>query len=403
MTNSINEKRAIQHLMDLLATPGGSGQEGAVAALVCEKLRAANVPETWMRYDCAPTRIRRALGSAAPKFEVGNLIVKIPASRPGARRMCLAHMDTVPLCRGAQPVRKGNIIRPAGRTGLGADNRVGVAAWVTMIETLMRERLPHPPLTVVFTIAEEIGLYGAKFLRPADIGRPAMAFNIDSGESGRIVIGAIGAQKWEAHIHGRSSHAGVRPEDGISATLIAARAIERAAARGYFGKIAQGRKTGTANAGVIRGGEATNEVTHYVYVRGECRSHDPRFLQVIADEWKRAFEWAARSVRNRQGQSGRVEFCVAGDYPSFRLPEDHPVVRFAMAAAKNVGLKPETRILDGGLDANPLNASGVPTITFGAGQHGAHSLDEHVNIREYLQGCRLALELATAAEPEADA
>ena len=398
MNLRVDESRAVGHLMDLLSVPGGSGSEGPVAALVCEKLRAAGVPAEWMKHDRAHERIRRAFGPAAPSFEVGNLIVKIPGTRPGARRLGLAHMDTVPLCRGARPVRRGNFIRPAGKTGLGADNRVGVAAWVTMIETLVREWRPHPPLTIVFTIAEEIGLYGAKFLRWSELGRPAMAFNIDCGEADRIVIGAIGARNWEAHVHGWSSHAGIRPEEGVSAILIASRAIERAAARGYFGRIVQGRRKGTANAGVIRGGEATNEVTQYVYVRGECRSHHPNFLEAIVRQWRRAFEEAARDVRNVEGRTGRVEFRAISDYPSFRLPKNHPAVRFALAAMRAVGIKAETGILDGGLDANPLNAAGVPTITFGAGQHRAHSLDEYVNIREYLAGCQLALQLATAPD-----
>jgi len=196
-------------------------------------------------------------------------------------------------------------------------------------------------------------------------------------------------------VYGRSSHAGVRPEAGVSAILIASRAIARVAERGYFGKILKGRRKGTANAGVIHGGEATNQVTHLVEVRGECRSHDSRFLAVITREWQRAFEEAARSVRNVEGHSGRVAFEVTSDYKAFRLPDRHPAVRFICAAAQSIGLKPETCLMDGGLDANPLNAIGVPTVTFGAGQHKPHSFEEYVDIPEFLDGCRLALEVAT--------
>ena len=58
-------------------------------------------------------------------------------------------------------------------------------------------------------------------------------------------------------------------------------------------------------------------------------------------------------------------------------------------------MKPGRLIADGGLDANWLNARGLPTITFGAGQHGPHTVDEFVEISEYLDGCRLGLALAT--------
>jgi len=393
----LDEPRALQHLMDLLAIPGSSGREGAVARAVQSKLRAAGVRPAWMRFDRANERLARALGRDRGDFEVGNLLVRLPGTRPGPRRMFLGHMDTVPLCRGARPVRRGREIRPASRdTALGGDNRTAVAALVTLAETLLRQKLPHPPLTLAFTICEEIGLYGAKYLRLSDAGRPAVAFNLDSGTPSKIIAGAIGATKWEADIHGISSHAGVRPEAGVSAILIAARAIERVAARGWFGAIAKGRRRGKANAGVIKGGEATNEVTRHVFVRGECRSHDPRFLEKITAEWRAAFEWAARSVRNRDGACGRADFRAAHDYRAFRLKDSHPAVRFAVEAARAIGLDPAVVAMDGGLDANPLNAAGLPTVTLGAGQHNPHSLDEYVAIPEYLDACRLALRLATA-------
>ncbi len=397
MNPTLDEGRAVQHLMDLLAIPGSSGREGAVARAVQLKLRAAGVRPAWMRFDHANERIARTLGRDPRDFEVGNLIVRLPGTRTGPRRMFLGHMDTVPLCRGARPVRRGQEIRPASRdTALGADNRTAVAALVTLAETLLRQRVAHPPLTLVFTICEEIGLYGAKHLRLSDAGRPAIAFNLDSGAPDQIIAGAIGATKWEANVHGISSHAGVRPEAGVSAILIAARAIERAAARGYFGAIAKGRRRGKANAGVIQGGEATNEVTRHVFVRGECRSHDPGFLAKITAEWRAAFEWAARSVRNNEGKSGRADFRVANDYQAFRLKDSHPAVRFAVEAARAIGLNPKVVAMDGGLDANPLNAAGLPTVTLGAGQRQPHSLDEHVVIPEFLDACRLALRLATA-------
>lgn len=399
MTVALDEKRALKQVLELLAIPGPSGREGAVARAIRQKLRAAGVPAADIRFDRTNERIARATGRDPADFEIGNLIVQLPGTRRGPRRMFLGHMDTVPLCRGARPVVKGDLIRPASPdTALGADNRSAVAILVTMIETLVRNRLPHPPLSVVFTICEEIGLYGAKYLRLSEVGRPAMAFNFDSNAPERIIIGAIGATKWEADIHGISSHAGVRPEAGVSAILIAARAIERVAARGYFGAIAKGRRRGKANVGVIRGGEATNEITRHVFVRGECRSHDARFLKRISEEWRAAFQWAARSVRNNKGECGRVDFRLAGDYEAFRLRESHPAVQFAFRAARSVGLRPEATTMDGGLDANPLNAAGVPTVTLGTGQRNPHSLDEHLIIPEYFAACRLALELATAAD-----
>jgi tripeptide aminopeptidase len=393
----IDERRAVEHLMDLLRIEGLSGSETAVAKEVERKLRAAGGQAAWIRRDAAHRRAA-SFAPAGHAFETGNLIVRLPGTLRGPARMLSAHMDTVPMCRGAVPVRRGRRIVARGATGVRADNRAGVAALVTIAETILRGRLPHPPLTLLFTVAEEIGLIGARTVRRAEIGTPAVAFNYDGGDPAEIVTGAVGAVKWEADCHGYSAHAGLSPEKGVSAVLIAARAIARAAERGYFGRIIKGRRRGTANAGVLRGGEATNEVTARVFVRGECRSHDRAFLRAIEKEWRAAFAWAAASVRDAEGRQGRVDLRVANDYAAFRLADDHRWVRFAVRVARRAGIEARTRVVDGGLDANPLNALGIPTITLGAGMHHPHSVKEYVDLPEYLRGCRLGLALATEAE-----
>lgn len=382
------DDRALDHLMAFLGIEALSGQEGPVCDEIRRRLVAAGCKPAWIGHDRAHRRLKG-------DFTVGNLIVKIPGTFKAPRRMFLGHMDTVPLCRGAVPVRRGDRIVAQGPTAVRADNRTAVAAIVAAAEFVLREKRPRPPLTLFFPIAEEIGLYGSKAVRPSDLGNPAMAFNLDSGDPNQIITGAIGAVRWEADLRGRSSHAGMHPEDGVSAMLAAARAIEKVAARGFFGLIRKGRRAGTANVGIIRGGEATNQVTDHVFVRGECRSHDPAFLAVITAAYRRAFESAARSVRNVRGERGTVEFRTETDYSAFRLPDSHPAVRFACRAAREQGLRPVTVRMNGGLDANPLTQKGIPTVTLGCGQHGAHSVDEFVDLKEYLVGCRLVLDLMT--------
>ena len=135
-----------------------------------------------------------------------------------------------------------------------------------------------------------------------------MGFNIDGQKPGHIIIGAIGADRWEVDVHGQSAHAGLHPEGGISAALIAARAIQDVAKRGYFGKVKKRRKEGTSNVGTVRGGEASNQVTDHVFVRGESRSHDPALIVEITNAYRTAFENAAASVMNDRGQAGSVDF-----------------------------------------------------------------------------------------------
>jgi tripeptide aminopeptidase len=132
-----------------------------------------------------------------------------------------------------------------------------------------------------------------------------------------------------------------------------------------------------------------------VRVRGESRSHDPRFARKISEVWARAFTSAARSVKNHEGKCGSVRFELQTDYAPFRLSPGTPVVRRAVAAAESLGLTPKLVSVDGGLDANWLNAKGLPTVTFGAGQHSPHTETEYVDLREFVTGCRLAIALAT--------
>jgi len=386
---TIDERRALANLMSLLAIPGLSGEETDVARAVRRIAREAGCKASWIAFDEAHLRI-------GDDFACGNLIVRLPGTHDGPRRLFSGHLDTVPLCRGAEPVRRGRRIVARGPTALGGDNRTAVACLVTVLETLLRRGLSHPPLTFLFTVGEEVGLRGARHLRVTDLGRPRLGFNVDGGDPADLWTGALGADRWDVEVLGRASHAGVHPERGISAALIAAQAVSAAARAGWFGVIRRGRRRGTANVGVLRGGEATNQVTDHVLVRGESRSHDPDFVTTITDAWEGAFRRAASAVRDHRGRTGRVRFRRRADYAPFRLAADAPVVRLALEAAEAIGLRPRTGHADGGLDANHLNAKGIPTVTLGAGQHAPHTVDEYVVVSEYLDGCRLALRLATA-------
>ena len=158
----INERGALAHLMDLLSVEGLSGRESRVAAVVRRKARAAGCRAGWIRFDEAHRKI-------PGDFETGNLIIRLPGTVPAPRRLLMGHLDTVPLCHGAVPVRKGGRIVSKGNTGLGGDNRTAVACQVTVLETILTHGLPHPPLTFLFTVGEEVGLWGARFVKKSDL------------------------------------------------------------------------------------------------------------------------------------------------------------------------------------------------------------------------------------------
>jgi tripeptide aminopeptidase len=383
---------ALDLAVQLMAIPGKSGEEGRVLEFVRNRLRAAGVKDGELTIDDTPKK--SPLGG-----ETGGLILKLPGTLRGPRRLLMAHLDTVPLCVGARPVRKGKFVRSAAKgTGLGADDRAGAAVVLTAVLEILRRGLPHPPLTFFWPVQEEVGLYGARYHDIKLLGGPKLGFNWDGSGGDRVVIGATGAYRLRIVIEGLASHAGAAPEQGISAIAIAARAISDLHVSGWHGDIHKHGRHGTSNVGVIQGGNATNVVTDRVEVRAECRSHDPKFRKEILQTIERAFTKAAGEVVNVDGQCGKVTITSRLDYESFCLSDDEPCVRAAAAAVESIGGKPELAVTNGGLDANWLTARGIPTVTLGCGQLYQHTVKETLDIRLFQRACRIGLRLATATE-----
>jgi len=388
-----NLRRATELVMKLMAIPGRSGEETAVAEFIRQQLVAAGAPEDAITTDNAHKK-------TPITGEIGNLIFKLPGTIRAPRRLLMAHIDTVPICVGSKPKREGNLVRSANpKTGLGADNRAGAAVVLNTALEILQRKLPHPPLTFLWPVQEEIGLYGARNVKPASLGRPQLAFNWDGSAPDRLTIGATGGYRIEIEIFGQASHAGAAPEQGISATAIASLAIAQLVREGWHGLIEKpGGRQGTSNIGVIHGGDATNVVTDYVEIRAEARSHDSEFRQEIVNQIEQAFQDAAKQVRNAAGETGRVEIAGRLDYDSFRLASDEPTLLVAEQAVQDVGLTPERAVSNGGLDANWMNAHGIPTVTLGCGQMNIHTVNEQLDLAAFEQACKIALRVATVEE-----
>lgn len=391
----LDVESAIAHLMRFLSVEGVTGKEANIAAAVSDALKAIGVPASAIRFDDANKRIPLPT-------ETGNLIVDLPGTKAGPRLLFSTHLDTVPLCAGAKPKREGDRIVSDGTTALGGDARTGVALLVVLAETLIRHKLPHPPITLLFTVREESGLHGARELDPKDLGGAAMCINVDGQLASELLIGAVGQENWEVEITGKASHAGVAPEKGISATLVGSIAIAEARRSGWFGKIVKPDGHGTSNVGIFGGkggtaaaGDATNVVTDYAYIRGEARSPEAAFATKIAEAFKGAFAKAQGEVKDDAGETAQVKFSHKPAYPPFELAKDSPVVKRAARALGMLGLEPVYLFSNGGLDANWLDKHGVPTITIGAGQAEIHTIKEYVNLAEYEKGCRLGILMAT--------
>jgi len=352
-----NEDRLIEVLLDLVRLSSPSRNERDVGDYVVGRARKFGV------------RLVEDNAGAAIDGTCGNLVGRVPGrdSPPGPRLLFVAHMDTVEPCSGIEPAVSDGTIRSAGPTILGGDDKVAVAAMLEMMAVFAESTEPHIPVTFCFTVAEEIGLLGARHLELDTLDVDYGLVPDGAGLPGDIIVGAPTHITYRAECRGRAAHAGIAPEDGVNAIQIAAAAIS---------KLEQGRidDETTANVGVVNGGTATNVVPDVAEVRGEVRSHRPDTAMALIDTAKATFEEAAT------GFGGAIAFSHKTEYETFRLSEDSPAVGLARAAAVACGLGGDQRISNGGSDASVLNAAGIPTVVLATGTENVHSKEETVYV-----------------------
>ena len=201
----LTDSQATQMLMRLLEIPGPSGGEGRVVEILRKALIAAGAPTDALRTDQAHRR-------SPLSGEVGNLVLRLPGTVRAPRRMLSAHMDTVPICVGTRPVCRGRRIVAADRShGLGGDDRAGVAVLLTTALAILKHKLPHPPLTFLWTVQEEAGLHGARHASLSHLGKPKLAFNFDGVHANRLTLGATGGYRMEIEIRGRPATLAIIP------------------------------------------------------------------------------------------------------------------------------------------------------------------------------------------------
>jgi len=312
----------------------------------------------------------------------GNLIAKVPAKgADGAVPIFLAaHADTVKPGVGIEPVVEDGVIRSSGETILGADDKAGLAAIVEAVLTAKR----RPPVEIVVTRGEEVGLVGARNL---DLSLLSAKRGIiaDSEALNEVIIGGPTHASVDVEILGKAAHA-AEPGQGISAIRIAAHAITR------FEEGKLDDET-VANVGTIRGGMIRNGVPGRVTIEAECRSFDHGKCLEQAERMKAAFEAAAADVGATANVRVRIE------YEASRTPEDSAIVRLTKKAIAAAGLEPATQVILGGTDALILSGRGLETAVIGVGGEAAHSTDERIavaDLEKVTEILRNLLEIAAA-------
>jgi tripeptide aminopeptidase len=284
-----------------------------------------------------------------------------------------SHMDTVTPGKGIKPqLDEDGYIRSDGTTILGADDKAGLAVMLEAIRVLSELKVDHGRIQFVITVGEESGLLGARSLDASKL-EAKYGYALDSnGAIGDICVAAPTQAKIHAAIIGRSAHAGVNPEDGISAIQVAGKAI----ARMPLGRI--DHET-TANIGRFAGGGATNIVCERVDIDAEARSLSPDKLANQVEAMKQAFEQTA------QEYGGQAEVTSDIIYPGYRYDESAEVVQTAAKALRRVGLTPKLFHSGGGSDANIFNSLGVPTVNLAVGYEHIHTTKEQIPVQSMVK------------------
>lgn len=310
----------------------------------------------------------------------GNLIGKLTGLTQGETILLSAHMDTVSPGVGVKPHIKDGIIYSDGTTVLGGDDKAGIAAIMEALETIKERKLPHGNIEVVFTIHEEGGLYGAKNLAYDKINSK-IGFVFDSSRMpGEIIVQAPAKNNIKATFIGKGAHAGVAPEEGISAIQIASEAVSNM-------KLLRIDEETTANIGFISGGQATNIVASEAIIEAEVRSLKEDKLIKQTDHMIRCCEEAAERF------GGKVKLEVEEGYGAIDIDVNHEIVKKVEKACKNIGLEPQAAFSGGGSDANVFNQNGITAVNLGIGQRAPHSLNEHLYIKDLEASAKLALEI----------
>jgi tripeptide aminopeptidase len=371
----IDKDRLASTFTSLVTIDSPSREEEAVASYLMEIL--------------APLGGSARVDDAGEKVggNTGNLIISFVGNRDSDPIFFNSHMDTVTPGRGIRPIFKNGIFTSDGTTILGADDKSAVAVLVEVMRVLVENDLPRAPIELVFTVCEEIGLLGAKYLDTNSLNA-RFGYALDATNTAGIVTRAPGSNRLTFTVIGKDAHAGAAPERGINAIHIASQAI----AGLRLGRL---DAESTCNIGVIKGGQAKNIVPDRVAVEGEVRSHNPATLVIETERMVAAFESAVStySQRDTQADLPRLETLVESEFAATHIPLDHPVVKLAEKAGKNLGREVIPTVTGGGADANIFFERGIMVGVLGTGMRDMHTVRESIALDDMMSAAELVLEI----------
>lgn len=364
----INKERILELFFELVRIDSPSLSERDVAVYLREKMEKRG-------YEVREDKAGELSGG-----NTGNLIVHVPATGEGQPIAFSAHMDCVQPCIGVEPVIDGDVVRSAGNTVLGGDDKAGIAIAIEALTHLEDESIPHPDLYFVFSICEESGMHGAKNMEADLLPTKDIIVLDSSGNVGTLVVAAPAKAGITITFTGKSAHAGIAPEDGISAIQIAAEAVSNM-------NLLRIDESTTANLGHIEGGTVTNIVAESAKLIAEARSLHDESLKKQLEHMEACCADAVKKV------GGGYKFEYEISYPALHVAEDSKVLARVEKACANIGVTPDRVPTGGGSDANILYGKGYNALTLGIGMSKVHTTEEFIKIESFTSCTELVAEI----------
>ena len=350
-----DRQRLTDTLIDLVRIDSPSGEEDAIDAEVSARLSA--------------------LGLTVEHDSYNNIIARLDGA--GEPLLLSAHLDTVEPGRGIQPQLDGDTLHSDGTTILGGDCKAGLAIVLEALACVAECGGPHRAVEVAFSRHEEGGLVGVRHMDFSLLtARTGIVFD-GEGPPNRITVSAPSQNVVTAEIVGRAAHAGLEPENGLSALLVTSDILNRLP----LGRI---DPETTANIGRMEGGLKRNIVPERAVLDGEFRSRSNDKLAWLEGQFRKVFYDAAARYPD-----ARISLDITNTYQAYRVGPENPTVATIGNALDTLGLSPVMDASGGGSDANVFIHRGITALPVGIGVRSFHTTWETAEIPEVLQGAEM--------------
>jgi tripeptide aminopeptidase len=364
----VNQERLVNRFLKYVQIDSETRNEKAFADMLVEEMEQMGLD---IKRDNAGTPV----GS-----NTDNIVATLKGNSEQAAIFFSAHMDTVTPGNGVKPIVENGIIKTDGTTVLGGDDKAGIAAIMEAFQMIIEEDMAHGDVEAIITIAEEGGLNGSKNL-DYSLVKSKRGFVLDSGgKPGEIIIQGPAQDKIDVTIKGKPAHAGVAPQEGISAIMVASEAISAM-------NLLRIDEETTANIGVIEGGQVTNIVCPEVKIKAEARSLSNEKLDAQSAHMAKCFEEAAEKF----GAQALVE--IERAYSAFKVDASDEIVEMLRGAMAAIGAEVHLKASGGGSDTNIYNGNGIKAVNLGVGMQKVHTLEEFIEIEDLVKSAQMCVEI----------